>query len=377
MKPGNSQGKRWARLSALMLLMLLAFVGWAPSALAASCTASSATLSMPSSVTVQPFAATGPISGATGTATITFNCSGLPTTTNNSNDYTATIQAGQYLATLDATNNTNGPGITFATNITGLAVLVTATPVQATSNSCLTCGPTSTAGYVPGSVTAPAKTKQGRYSGTVTATYTAQLMKTTSGAVSPGTITQTQLIPFWWYSPGGSANSVSAALNAYLILPNITIAVPTCTISAGANQTVTLPTIDANQLTTKGNFAGATPFSITITNCPAGASIATNVFSGGATDSATGALTNTTASTGKNAQGAANVEVQFLNGPGGSNASGSAIDLSKTTAVAQGTSTFPLVSNGATLNYYAQYLATGTVTAGLVTATVQYGVTYQ
>lgn len=138
MTRSNNQRMRWTRLAGLMLLMLLAFVGWAPSALAAgpACSAASATLTMPSSVTVQPFASAGPISGATGTATITFSCSGLPAS-KATPDYTATIQAGQTLATLDATNNTNGPGITFATSIPGLAVLVTASTVQATSNSCL------------------------------------------------------------------------------------------------------------------------------------------------------------------------------------------------------------------------------------------------
>jgi type 1 fimbria pilin len=371
MKRRNIQSTRWARLSGLMLLVLLAL------AASPACSASSQTLTMPSSVTVQPFAAVGPIAGATGTATITFTCSGLPATTGKTADYTAVIQAGQYLAALDTTNNTNGPGITFATNITGLAVLVTATPVQASSNSCLACGPTSTAGYVPGSVVAPSNSKVGAYSGTVTASYTAQLIKTISGPVSPGSITANPLIPFWWYIPGGSVDSTSLTLNASLMLPSITITVPTCTISAGANQTVTLPTIDSRLLATNGAVAGLTPFSITITNCPAGASIATNVFSGGSTDSTTGALTNTTASTGRNATGAANLEVQFLNGSGGSNKSGSVINLSQTTASAQGTSTFPLVNNGATLNYYAQYLATGTVTAGVFTATVQYGITYQ
>jgi len=377
MSRGNNQGMRWARLSALLMLVLLAFMGWAPSALAAgpACSANSATLTMPSSITVQPFAPIGPISGATGTATITFSCSGLPAS-KSTPDYTATIQAGQFLAPLDATNNTNGPGITFATSIPGLAVLVTASAVQATSNSCLACGPTSTAGYVPGSIVAPSNSKVNAYSGSFSAVYTAQLMKTTAGAVSSGTITTNQLIPFWWYIPGGSVNSTSAALNAYLVLPNITITVPTCNISTGANQTVTLPTVDSRLLATSGATAGLTPFYITISNCPAGASIATNTFSGGTIDSNTGALSNTTSSK-NNAGGAANLEVQFLNGPGGSNNPGSVINLSQSTASAQGTSTYPLVNNGATLNYYAQYLATGAVTAGVFTATVQYSITYQ
>lgn len=373
MKLGFGLGARGAQWLGLMLLML-AFVGWAPSAHAASpyCQASSATLSMPPSVVVQPNAAAGPISGATGTATIVFTCGGLPATTSRSADYTATIQAGQYLATLDSTNNTNGPGITFATNITGLAVLVQATPVQATSNSCLACGPTSTAGYVPGSVIAPSGTSQGTYSNTVTANYTAQLIKTTSSAIAAGTITQTPLIPFWWYIPGGSVNSTSQSLNANLILPSIVITVPTCTVTAGNNLTVKLPTVDTSQLASSGVVAGTTPFSIAMTNCPNGASVATNVFSGGSVNASTGNLKNTT-STGNG--GARNVEVRILNGQG-SSLSG-AINFSKTTAATQNSGTFNIANNAVTLNYYAQYYATGTGGAGAVTASVTYTISYQ
>jgi hypothetical protein len=111
-----------ARLLALLVLATV-FTCWTPRAHAATapnCTASSATLSLPSPIVVQPNAATGPISGAVGTASITFFCSGLPAS-NATADLTATIQAGQTLATLDPTNVKNGPGITFATGITGLA----------------------------------------------------------------------------------------------------------------------------------------------------------------------------------------------------------------------------------------------------------------
>jgi len=177
MKVGSALRKHYAQLFGLLMLVLMA-TGWAPAAQAApNCQAASATLSMPATVVVQPDEDLGPIDGAMGTATIIFNCSGLPAS-KAANDYTATIQAGQTLATLDSTNNTSGPGITFATSINGLAVLVTALPVQATSRSCLACGPTSTAGYVPGAVTAPSSAAVGSFSGTVTATYTAQLIKT-------------------------------------------------------------------------------------------------------------------------------------------------------------------------------------------------------
>jgi type 1 fimbria pilin len=355
------------------LLLILAFAGWSPAARAVApyCQASSATLSMPSSIMVQPNAAAGPISGATGTATIVFSCGGLPASTSAA-DYTATIQAGQYLATLDSTNNTNGPGITFATNITGLAILVTATPVQATSRSCLACGPTSTAGYVPGSVVAPAGTTPGTYAGTVTANYPAQLIKTTSSTISPGTISQTSLIPFWWYIPGGSVDSTSLSLGANLIFPSTVITVPTCTVSAGNNQTVNLPTVDTSQLAAAGKVAGTTAFNIAVTGCPDGVSVATNTFSGGSVNTTTGNLKNTT---GTGSGGARNVEVQILNGPG-SSLSGP-INFSKSTASTQNSGTFNISGNAVTLNYYAQYYATGIGGAGAVTASVTYTISYQ
>jgi type 1 fimbria pilin len=371
MKRGFGLGMRLAQFFGLLLV--LAFAGWSPAARAASpyCQATSATLSMPSSITVQPNAAAGPIANAVGTATIVFSCGGLPAST-AAPDYTATIQAGQYLAKLDSTNNTSGPGITFATNITGLAILVTATPVQATSRACLACGPTSTAGYVPGSVIAPSGTTPGTYSGTVTANYTAQLVKTISGAISPGTIAQTSLIPFWWYIPGGSVDSTSLSLNASLIFPSTIITVPTCTVTAGNNQTVSLPTVDASQLSSNGKVAGTTPFNIVVSGCPDGVSVATNTFSGGSVDTNTGNLKNTTSTANG---GARNVEVQVLNGPG-TTATGPII-FGKSSASTQNSGTFNIVDNAVTLNYYAQYYATGAVGAGAVTATINYTISYQ
>lgn len=369
MKVGSALGKRYAQLFGLLMLVLMA-TAWAPMAqAAANCQASSVTLSMPTTVVVQPDAALGPVDGATGTATIIFNCSGLPAS-KAVNDYTATIQAGQTLATLDSTNNTSGPGITFATSLTGWAVLVTATPVQATSKACLACGPTSTAGYVPGAVTAPSSAAVGSYSGAVTASYTAQLIKTRTTA-GTGTISQNNLIPYWWYISGGSVNSTSQSLGANLVLPAIIITNPTCTVTGGKNQTVTLPTVDTSQLATAGKTAGMTPFNIEITGCPNGFNVASNAFSGGTVSNTTGNLTNTTTGS----TGAKNVQVQLLNGPG-SSLSG-ALNLSKTTAAAQNSGTFNVVNNAVTLNYYAQYYATAAVTAGVVNATINYTITYQ
>ncbi|MEW9571971.1 fimbrial protein [Rhodanobacter sp. Si-c] len=329
-----------------------------------NCTASSVTLGMPSGISVQPDAPIGPISGATGTATIIFTCSGLPAST-KSTDYTAIIQAGQTLATLDSTNVPAGPGITFKTNISGIALLVTASPVQATSESgSVNDGPTSTAGYVPGSVVAPSGTPVGTYSNSVTASYTGQLVKTTTGAVTPGTINTISLIPFWWYIPGGSVDSTSINLNASLNLPAITVSVPTCTISGGNSFTVTLPTASTQDLSATGKVTDMTPFSIVVTGCPDNVSVASNVFTGGNINT-DGNLKNTGT--------AKRVELQLLNGAGSSNAAAQSVINLKTGA---NSGKYNIVGGNVTLNYFVQYYATGKAAAGTVKSSVTYTITY-
>lgn len=354
---------RTSRCIQLLALLLLATVamGWAPRAAAAPrCVSSgSATLSFPSTVTISANAATGSTL-ASGQATITFTCSGLSSQTAN-----AYIQAGQYLATLDATNVPAGPGITFATGVSGLAVLVNATPVPASSEACLLCGPTSTAGYQPGSV---AGNSRGTGSGTVTANYTATLIKT--GPIASGNILSINLIPFWWYIPGDGSFGTSMSLNTSLILPAITVVTPSCTIAAGSqNIPVTLPGVPASSLSTTGQVGGRTGFSIAVTGCPSSVNSITTYFYGGNVDTATGNLVNNGS--------AKNVEIQLLNGPGGSAAALSEIDLRGAQASAQQSSVFNVSGGNAALNYYAQYIASGgAATAGSVSTSVTFTIAY-
>ena len=356
MMHGFTNAPRCVRLFAWLLLAIVS-IGWAPLAVAApSCTATSKTLTFPTSVATPSGVALGSTL-ATGTATMTFSCTGLSRT-----DNPATIQAGQFLATLDSTNNTAGPGITFATGVSGLAVLVKATPVQATSAACLACGPTSTAGYVLGSVSGT--------SGTVTANYTATLI--TTGPIAPGVIPSINLIPFWWYIPAGpSPYSVSMSLNANLVLPSITIIAPSCSVSSGSqNIAVTLQPVTTQTLATAGSVAGRTPFSISITGCPTSVTKVATYFNSGATiDAASGNLLNSGT--------AKNVEVQLLNGSGGNMASLSAIDLTGTNASDQNSSQYSVAGTAATMNYFAQYIASGgTVTAGTVNTSVTFTIAY-
>lgn len=135
--------------------------------------------------------------------------------------------------------------------------------------------------------------------------------------------------------------------------------------SAG-NFTVTLPGVNTTSLATAGNVAGTTSFSMSLTGCPttpSGEQVA-SFFSGANINAADGYLTNTGS--------AGNVEIQLLNG------GGTGIDLSKATAYAQGSSYASITNTGtATLNYEAQYVATGGATAGSVTTTVDYTLVYR
>lgn len=140
----------------------------------------------------------------------------------------------------------------------------------------------------------------------------------------------------------------------------------TCTVtgSAGKNVTVTLPTVGASSLATVGQTAGATPFSISLSSCPAGLTSAKTNFEVGSTvNPVTGNLKNSTAP-----GSATNVEVQLLSN------SFQGINVA-TNANSQ---TVPISGGTATMSYYAQYIATGgAAAAGTVNTSVQYSMTYQ
>ncbi|MGU3414495.1 fimbrial protein [Enterobacteriaceae bacterium C23F] len=146
----------------------------------------------------------------------------------------------------------------------------------------------------------------------------------------------------------------------------------TCTISVdgGSNDaTVTLPTVSSSTLTAAGQTAGATPFNISLSNC-SGTSLntASTYFEPGAyVDSTTGRLNiDSTA-----ADAATNVQVELLNADRNAIVAGA--------SVANGQNDVPVDISGGngTLNYYAQYYATGASTAGSVTTQVDYTMTYE
>ncbi|MFE0500865.1 fimbrial protein [Lysobacter soli] len=151
---------------------------------------------------------------------------------------------------------------------------------------------------------------------------------------------------------------------------NITGAVTstTCRIN-GANSpatiNVTLPSVSTAALNAAGRTAGTTPFAIVLSNCSAGINNAVTYFEAGPTiDTATGNLRNTTSG------GAANVQVSLLN------ADATKISL-QNAAGSQSSQQVAIANNGATLNYFAQYVANGAAAgAGAVTSNVTFSVVY-
>lgn len=132
----------------------------------------------------------------------------------------------------------------------------------------------------------------------------------------------------------------------------------------GSSNTVVLPVVFTSALTTAGNVAGNTAFTISATNCDPLLTSVQAYFNGPHVDGTTGNLINTGT--------AANVQVQLLNGT-----TSTVMPLNGTTATTQNSPVGTVSSTGAaTMNYSAQYYATGAATAGLVNTSVDYTINY-
>lgn len=142
---------------------------------------------------------------------------------------------------------------------------------------------------------------------------------------------------------------------------NGSITASTCSINSGSPSfTVTMPTVGTTAFAAAGDYAGRTPFAISLSGCGSLTNTVNAYFEPGSTVNAAGRLNNTGAATG--------VDLQLLNASMGS------IDLN----TQAGTSTATISAGAATLNYYVQYYATtGTVGAGAVNSTVDYTIQYQ
>ena len=222
-------------------------------------------------------------------------------------------------------------------------------------------GPNSQAGYPVGSVTAPAGTTIGTFSGTTYATYVGQLVVT--GPITAGTISANTLIPFWWYISGGSANSSSTKMTASLTLASSLVKNGACSVNTDSqNLTVALPAVGTVALPSVGSTANTTPFNLNFTCQSSSQSLVIAMTTSNPSTTVTGVVLPTTG-TGY----ASNVGVQLL-------------DKNKNAVNVRGTKQtgVPITSGTVSIPYYAQYYRTASpISAGLVSATVTFVVTYQ
>lgn len=139
----------------------------------------------------------------------------------------------------------------------------------------------------------------------------------------------------------------------------------TCSITTGdEDKTVTMPTVSTTALANQGDTAGATSFTIGVTQCSADLNTVKAHFEMDNMDQATRNLKNLAT-----ANPAGNVNVQLVDGDGGVpiplGAGGKPVSLSGTGA-----------ARGATLTYGGQYYATAATTAGKVESFARFTLAY-
>lgn len=167
---------------------------------------------------------------------------------------------------------------------------------------------------------------------------------------------------------GGLLSVPAVAVNGTITI-NGEVTAGTCAIAVNggsASTTVTLPTVSTNALGSVGQTAGMTGFNLVLSGCPTTGSARAYFENIGVTQT-TGNLNNKAITAGGKSP-AQNVEVQILS------ANNTPIDLRSNTGNNvwvnfSGTGT-------ATLNYAAQYIATGSVIAGLVSSDLVYSLDY-
>lgn len=142
----------------------------------------------------------------------------------------------------------------------------------------------------------------------------------------------------------------------------------TCTINVNgvtspAAQTVVLPTVSARALSTAGETAGQTNFTIELSDCSSSTQSVTAFFEAGSTvDPTSGFLRNT---------GTADaVQLRLLNAAGMHIRPG---DENQRDAA----NLLPLNNGAVSLPYAVEYIASGATTPGTVTSLVTYSIHYQ
>ncbi|MFC5741395.1 fimbrial protein [Dyella tabacisoli] len=177
-----------------------------------------------------------------------------------------------------------------------------------------------------------------------------QLIKT--GPIVSGSTLNAGALAYWQYD-----NNLKA--EAFTLANSVTILDPACSVDTTAIN-VTLPTLSNTAFTGVGAVAGSTPFAISLT-CSAGATLAITLDTAAPFAGSPGVIAPTTG-----AGRAKNIGVQLID--------------KNFTAVSFGTTTTVGATPSGTLTipYYARYYQTASpVTAGTVTATATFTMSYQ
>lgn len=165
----------------------------------------------------------------------------------------------------------------------------------------------------------------------------------------------------------------SVFANTGTVTINGAVTATTCTVNVNGGTspgTVILPTVSASLLSSSGNTAGATPFSIGVTACSAGATKMDIHFTSGF--NASGRLSNGAAPGGA----ANNVEVQLLRADQSVIAGNASYGSQYTNQSTGSTYAATLAGNAATQNFIAQYRSNGSATAGAFSASFNFTVVY-
>jgi type 1 fimbria pilin len=323
----------------------------------------SATITIPSPVSIAPGTANGLIGNA-GSVTISMNCTNaFLNTTNLDDDFS--LWTG-IVAALDSTNAPpGGTGIMFQTNVPGIDIRLTASTVQASSS---TTGPNGMSGWTMGQIDCSGYTDDYNCTNSpLSVKFTAQLVKT--GPIAPGTISSIQLLEFYDFDTvpknANDPENFTSPSNSFgtLTVNAVTLNMSTCSVTAGsANLSVTLPTIVTSALATTNSVAGQTAFQIQYT-CPSGWALYMTMSTANPGSVNGVIMPSTSCSAGTPAT---NVGIQLLQ------STQQAVQFN--TAQSVGNSPNGTLS----LNYYAQYYATGSpISSGAVCGTATFTMSYQ
>ena len=185
--------------------------------------------------------------------------------------------------------------------------------------------------------------------GSYTANETSSLQLIKTGPIVSGSVLPAGEIGYWKFD-------VNQTVETFTLANSVTIIDPACSVNTTPIN-VTLPTVQTSSLNAVGATAGSTPFTIALT-CSSGATLDIQLNYAGTASGITGVLTKTAGTS-------AGVGVQLLD--------------QNSNPVVFGNTTVVGATPTGTLNiqYYEQYYRTAAITAGTLTASATFTLSYQ